>query len=201
MVRTLFAIARVLQPAVIFIEEIDSLLTKRSENENEASRRTKTEFLIQLDGAKVDEGDRMLIIGATNRPQELNEAARRRLVKRLYIPLPNFQARRYLIKKLSQSTNNEMSEDDFDAVANLSEGLSGADLDSLCREAAMNGMRESLISQGEVNPSVPPLCLAHLRRRLSAFRRVYHNLRSTPTSNGIMYSDHSKTKAIQLNLI
>jgi SpoVK/Ycf46/Vps4 family AAA+-type ATPase len=51
MVRTMFAVARCLQPVVIFIDEIDSLLTQRSDNENEASRRIKTEFLIQLDGA------------------------------------------------------------------------------------------------------------------------------------------------------
>ena len=63
------------------------MLTQRSETENEASRRIKTEFLIQLDGAGNGGEERLLLIGATNRPQELDEAARRRLVKRLYIPV------------------------------------------------------------------------------------------------------------------
>lgn len=73
---------------MIFIDEIDSLLSQRSETEHESSRRIKTEFLVQLDGAATGDEDRILVAGATNRPQELDEAARRRFVKRLYIPLP-----------------------------------------------------------------------------------------------------------------
>lgn len=64
------------------------MLSQRSDSEHESSRRIKTEFLVQLDGASTDSGERLLVIGATNRPQELDEAARRRFVKRLYIPLP-----------------------------------------------------------------------------------------------------------------
>ncbi|KAF9947892.1 hypothetical protein BGZ70_002449, partial [Mortierella alpina] len=78
LVRTLFAIAQELQPSVIFIDEVDSILTERSENEHEASRRLKTEFLLQFDGAGSNSDDRVLVMGATNRPQELDEAARRR---------------------------------------------------------------------------------------------------------------------------
>jgi len=83
MVRALFAVARCYPPAVIFVDEIDSLLTQRSENENEATRRLKTEFLIQWDGASTGALDRILLVGATNRPAELDEAARRRFVKRV----------------------------------------------------------------------------------------------------------------------
>lgn len=88
MVRALFTVARSYQPAVIFIDEVDSLLSQRSDGEHESSRRIKTEFLVQLDGATTDADERLLVIGATNRPQELDEAARRRFTKRLYIPLP-----------------------------------------------------------------------------------------------------------------
>ena len=90
LVRTLFRVAAYREPAVIFIDEIDSLLSQRSDGENEASRRIKTEFLVQLDGVEknCDGKDvRVLVVGATNRPQELDEAARRRFIKRLYIPL------------------------------------------------------------------------------------------------------------------
>ena len=85
MVKTMFAIAAIHQPTVIFIDEIDSLLS-RSEGDMESSRRLKTEFLVQLDGANTFQGEsgRILIIGATNRPDDLDEAARRRLQKKLY---------------------------------------------------------------------------------------------------------------------
>ena len=67
MVRALFGVARCHQPAVVFIDEIDSLLTQRSHNEHESSRRIKTEFLVQLDGATCTADERILIVGATNR--------------------------------------------------------------------------------------------------------------------------------------
>lgn len=76
------AVATVCQPAIIFIDEIDALLTKRQDGEFEATRRIKTEFLVQLDGTRTGAEDRVVVVGATNRPQELDEAARRRLSKR-----------------------------------------------------------------------------------------------------------------------
>jgi ATP-dependent 26S proteasome regulatory subunit len=71
-VRTLFAVASYRQPSVVFIDEVDSLLCQRSSDENEASRRIKTEFLVQLDGAGTDLSARVVIVGATNRPEVLN---------------------------------------------------------------------------------------------------------------------------------
>lgn len=77
MVRALFQIARELQPAIIFIDEVDSLLSERCTGEHEASRRLKTEFLVEFDGLPSGGTERVIVMAATNRPQELDEAALR----------------------------------------------------------------------------------------------------------------------------
>lgn len=142
LVRALFAVASVKQPSVVFIDEVDSLLTQRSSDENEASRRIKTEFLVQFDGAATGQDDVVLIIGATNRPQELDEAARRRFVRRLYVPLPDLETRQQLLGHLLGKNENCMTSDDIEAVATLTDGYSGADVTNLAREASMRPLRE-----------------------------------------------------------
>lgn len=141
MVRALFAVAKVHQPSVVFIDEIDSLLTSRSEGEHESSRKIKTEFLVQLDGANCVGEERVLVVGATNRPQELDDAARRRLVKRLYIPLPDSEARASILARLLGRERHEVSEDEMRSVSVMTEGYSGADMANLCREAAYGPIR------------------------------------------------------------
>ncbi|RWS25276.1 Fidgetin-like protein 1 [Leptotrombidium deliense] len=142
MVRTLFTIARIKQPAVIFIDEIDSLLTQRCDTEHEASRRLKTEFLVQFDGVTTAKNERLLVIGATNRPQELDEAARRRFVKKLYIPLPSDDAREEIVSRLMRNEKNNLSEEDKHNIASLTVGYSGADVSYLCQEAALGPIRK-----------------------------------------------------------
>ncbi|KAI1297029.1 hypothetical protein EDD11_007252 [Mortierella claussenii] len=142
MVRALFAVARCHQPAVIFMDEIDSLLTQRSDGEVEASRRIKTEFLVQFDGVGVGgEEDRILIVGATNRPQEIDEAARRRFQKRLYIPLPESQGRYGLMMRLLEKQAHELTQEQILDICERTAGYSGSDMTGLCREAALGPVR------------------------------------------------------------
>ncbi|KAG7279796.1 hypothetical protein CRUP_013706 [Coryphaenoides rupestris] len=141
MVRALFAIARCHQPAVIFIDEIDSLLSQRTDGEHDSSRRIKTEFLVQLDGAATAAEDRVLVVGATNRPQEIDEAARRRLAKRLYVPLPEAAARRQIVASLMARERNQLAAEELEDVVVAAEGFSGADMMQLCREAALGPIR------------------------------------------------------------
>ncbi|KAM3961838.1 fidgetin-like protein 1 [Aphomia sociella] len=171
MVRALFAVARCHQPAVIFIDEIDSLLTQRSDTEHEATRRIKTEFLVQFDGASTGEEDRLLIVGATNRPQELDEAARRRLVKRLYIPLPDVDARELIIRNLLENENSDLTQQHVSEIARLTDGYSGADMKSLCSEAAMGPIRSVPLSQIiSINrEKVRPVCVQDF---VNALQRV-----------------------------
>jgi SpoVK/Ycf46/Vps4 family AAA+-type ATPase len=141
-VKALFAIATYRQPAVVFIDEIDSLLCQRSADENEATRRMKTEFLVQLDGAGTDLDARVVIVGATNRPEELDEAVRRRFVKRLYIPLPDEESRSQLFGNLLGNVKHELSVEQISNLVDRTKGYSGADIKSLCTEAAMGPLRE-----------------------------------------------------------
>ncbi|KAL1922935.1 uncharacterized protein VTP21DRAFT_9311 [Calcarisporiella thermophila] len=157
MVRALFAVARVYQPSVVFIDEIDSLLTQRTDGEFDATRRMKTEFLIQFDGVTTDsDKDRILVVGATNRPQELDEAARRRFRKRLYIPLPECEARCSIVKNLLQGQKHSLTEEEIMDIGKLTEGYSGSDMDGLCREAALGPIRSirdiTSISAEDVRP-------------------------------------------------
>lgn len=142
MVRVLFAVARCHQPAVIFMDEIDSLLCQRTDGENEANRRIKTEFLVQFDGAGTNSEDRILIIGATNRPHEIDEAARRRLSKRLYIPLPESGARGTIVTNLMSKMTHCLTEDDLAVICQRTDGYSGSDMANLCKEAAMGPIRD-----------------------------------------------------------
>uniref|UniRef100_A0A3Q3W8Z6 Fidgetin-like protein 1 n=1 Tax=Mola mola TaxID=94237 RepID=A0A3Q3W8Z6_MOLML len=146
MVRALFAIARCHQPAVIFIDEIDSLLSQRTDGEHDSSRRIKTEFLVQLDGAATAAEDRILVVGATNRPQEIDEAARRRLAKRLYIPLPEAAARLQIVTNLMAQEKKHLREQDLESVVTATEGFSGADMTQLCKEAALGPIRSIQLS-------------------------------------------------------
>ncbi|PWA44579.1 hypothetical protein CTI12_AA525090 [Artemisia annua] len=145
LVRALFAVASCCQPAVIFVDEIDSLLSKRkSKDEHEEVRRLKTQFLLEMEGC--DSGnDQVLLIGATNRPKDLDEAARRRLTKRLYIPLPSAEARAWIVQNLLKKDNLfELSMEDLDIICNLTEGYSGSDMKNLVNDASMGPVREAL---------------------------------------------------------
>lgn len=145
LVRALFGVASCRQPAVIFVDEIDSLLSQRkSEGEHESSRRLKTQFLIEMEG--FDSGnEQVLLIGATNRPQELDEAARRRLTKRLYIPLPSSEARAWIVRNLLEKDGLlKLSKEEIDTICNKTEGYSGSDMKNLVKDASMGPLREAL---------------------------------------------------------
>lgn len=167
LVKTLFGVAAFREPSVVFIDEIDSLLTQRKSDDNESSRRIKTEFLVQLDGTGTSGQGRVLVIGATNRPQELDEAARRRFVKRLYIPLPDESDRACLLKVLLEANRNTLTEVDVQKLAADTKGFSGADLKALSQDAALGPIRQ-LGQKALETPveDIPPISYKHFRQAL-----------------------------------
>ncbi|XP_068558857.1 spastin-like isoform X2 [Cebidichthys violaceus] len=142
LVRALFSVARELQPSVIFIDEVDSLLCERREGEHDASRRLKTEFLIEFDGVQSGGDHRVLVMGATNRPQELDEAVLRRFSKRVYVALPVEETRFKLLKNLLGKHNNPLTHRELSQLARMTEGYSGSDLTSLAKDASLGPIRE-----------------------------------------------------------
>ncbi|KAK9690319.1 hypothetical protein RND81_09G119500 [Saponaria officinalis] len=148
MVRVLFDLARAYAPSTIFIDEIDSLCNSRgASGEHESSRRVKSELLVQVDGVNVSSSgeDRkiVMVLAATNFPWDIDEALRRRLEKRIYIPLPSFESRKELIK-INLRTVEVAADVNIDDVARRTEGYSGDDLTNVCRDASLNGMRRKI---------------------------------------------------------
>ncbi|KAL4328875.1 hypothetical protein AHAS_Ahas13G0243800 [Arachis hypogaea] len=132
MVRYLFDLARAYAPSTIFIDEIDSLCNARgASGEHESSRRVKSELLVQVDGVNNsstnEDGTRkiVMVLAATNFPWDIDEALRRRLEKRIYIPLLNFESRKELIRINLKTVAPDVNIDD---VARRTEGYSGDDL-------------------------------------------------------------------------
>jgi SpoVK/Ycf46/Vps4 family AAA+-type ATPase len=182
LVRALFQLAKLLAPSIIFVDEIDSLLSARSGGEHEATRRIKTEFLIQwsdlqkaaagrdMSDKEKEKGDatRVLVLAATNLPWAIDEAARRRFVRRQYIPLPEDWVRKKQVHTLLSHQKHELTERDMDRLVRLTEStfiltyfcmdrahidystdFSGSDITALAKDAAMGPLRslgEKLLS-------------------------------------------------------
>ena len=141
LVRELFNLARDKQPSIVFIDEVDSIAQSRGGQEHDALRRVKTEFLTGMDGLSSKQTDRIVVIGATNLPYEIDAAFRRRFERRIYIPLPDFEARKQIFKINTKGIDLDPSID-FDYLARKTEGYSGADIALICREAIMIPGRE-----------------------------------------------------------
>ncbi|KAG5306889.1 SPAST protein, partial [Acromyrmex insinuator] len=173
LVRALFAIAREFQPSVIFIDEVDSLLSERKDNEHEASRRLKTEFLVEFDGLPCNPEERVLVMAATNRPQELDEAALRRFTKRVYVTLPDSQTRIVLLRRLLAKHNDPLTLEELNEMAVLTEGYSGSDLTGLAKDAALGPIRElnpDQVKELDLN-SVRNITMQDFRDSLKRIRR------------------------------
>lgn len=149
LVRALFLMARALAPSIIFVDEIDSLLSVRSDSgEHETSRRIKTEFLVQWSalqhaaaGKDHEDVSRVLVLAATNLPWVIDEAARRRFVRRQYIPLPEPETRAHHMDKLLSRQKNAMTDKERAKLVELTDGFSGSDLTALAKDAAMGPLR------------------------------------------------------------
>ncbi|MEN2999312.1 MAG: ATP-binding protein [Acidilobaceae archaeon] len=149
-------------PVVVFIDEVDALLGYHS-TEIGGEVRVRNQFLKEMDGVL----DKMLrvhlyVIAATNKPWKLDEAFLRRFQKRVYVPLPNKEARRELLGKLTEKLR--LSNVDLDELAEMLEGYSGSDIRDVVQDAYMITVREVFERGGSGEPR--PLSMEDFRRVL-----------------------------------
>lgn len=191
LVRALFALAKAMAPSIIFVDEIDSLLSQRSgSGEHEATQRIKTEFLIQWSdlqraaagresspspGGKNGEGrgdaNRVLVLAATNLPWAIDDAARRRFVRRQYIPLPEPETRATQLRTLLGQQKHSLTDADITELVQLTDGFSGSDITALAKDAAMGPLRslgEALLHM--TMDQIRPIELGDFRASLRTIR-------------------------------
>ncbi|KAJ8752665.1 hypothetical protein K2173_005554 [Erythroxylum novogranatense] len=143
-VKAVFSLASKIAPSVVFVDEVDSMLGRRENpGEHEAMRKMKNEFMVNWDGLRTKDTERVLVLAATNRPFDLDEAVIRRLPRRLMVNLPDAPNRAKILKVIL--AKEDLSLDvDFDAIANMTDGYSGSDLKNMCVTAAHRPIKEIL---------------------------------------------------------
>ncbi|CDR96148.1 ATPase, AAA family domain containing protein, putative [Babesia bigemina] len=153
-IKALFKVAHFDSPSIIFIDEVDAVLGKRSTNEADLSIRMKNQLLQMMDGLHCGTNDgTVVVIAATNRPMMLDDAALRRFGKRVLIPLPDLETRKaFLHDTLRKNCNGncELSSDELDQIAASTEGWNGSDLLALCTKAAEYSYDDTVEAYGGI---------------------------------------------------
>ena len=144
-IREVFRKGRTAAPAIIFFDELDAIVPRRGlgYGDSGASERVISQLLTELDG--IETLQNVLVIAATNRPDILDPAVMRpgRFDRLIYVPSPDFDSLKEIFKihACSMPLSRDVS---LDELARRSQGYSGADIEAICREAAMNALREDV---------------------------------------------------------
>ncbi|KAJ9195031.1 hypothetical protein DTO166G4_4100 [Paecilomyces variotii] len=146
LVNAVFSLARKLQPSIVFIDEIDAVLGTRRSGEHEASGMVKAEFMTHWDGLtsanSMGEPQRVMVLGATNRIQDIDEAILRRMPKKFPVTLPPAPQRLRILALILKDTKIDRENFDLDYLVRMMAGMSGSDIKEACRDAAMVPIRE-----------------------------------------------------------
>ena len=179
LVTAVFTLAWKIQPCIIFIDEIDSFLGTRKSNEHEAVTSMKTEFMSLWDGFITDNDARVMVLAATNRPWDIDEAILRRLPRAFEVPLPDARQRQRILSVLLRGEDvdetlwadgEEEEGEEGDAtehgvgsgsvlaeIAAATEGYSGSDLQDLCKQAALLPIHDLLEEEDAAAASGRPM--------------------------------------------
>ncbi|XP_014501810.1 ATPase family AAA domain-containing protein 1 [Vigna radiata var. radiata] len=173
LVAAIFSLAHKLQPAIIFIDEVDSFLGQRRPTDHEALLNMKTEFMALWDGFTTDKNAQVMVLAATNRPSELDEAILRRLPQAFEIGIPDQKERADILNVILKGERIEENID-FDHIAFLCEGYTGSDLFDLCKKAAYFPIRDLLDEEkkGRSVSAPRPLSQLDLEKALATSRKT-----------------------------
>ncbi|KKA26044.1 hypothetical protein TD95_000347, partial [Thielaviopsis punctulata] len=148
LVRAVFSLARKMQPAIIFIDEIDAVLRTRASSDHEASGMVKAEFMALWDGlvsaSSSGQPARIVVLGATNRMHDIDEAILRRMPKKFPVPLPAKDQRRRILQLVLANAKIDDEAFSMEYLVRVTSGMSGSDIKEACRDAAMVPVREFL---------------------------------------------------------
>ncbi|SPO05067.1 probable MSP1 AAA ATPase protein [Cephalotrichum gorgonifer] len=148
LVRAVFTLARKMQPAIVFIDEIDAVLRMRANSDHEASAMVKAEFMTLWDGlasaSPSGQPARIVVLGATNRIHDIDEAILRRMPKKFAIPLPGAEQRLRILNLILSDAKTDAEDFNIDYIVKVTAGMSGSDIKEACRDAAMVPVREFL---------------------------------------------------------
>ncbi|GCC11757.1 ATP-dependent zinc metalloprotease FtsH [archaeon] len=162
-------------PSIIFIDELDAIAPKREEVHGEVERRVVAQLLSLMDGLK--SRGRVVVIGATNRPDTIDPALRRpgRFDREIIIGVPDRNARKEILQ--IHTRGMPLTEDvDLDEFADITHGFVGADLEALCKEAAMNTLRRILPEINLEEDTVPPEILESLEVTKEDFKEAWKSI-------------------------
>lgn len=147
-----FLVARCRQPAVVFISDVDLLLSAQLSEESPVNR-LKAELLMQLDSVLTSAEEHVLVVCSTSKPEEIPESLRRYFTKRLLIPLPDGTARHQIISQLLSQNNYCLSDKEMSLLVQRTEGFSGLDVAQLCQEALVSPLHGIAGTDLSIHPS------------------------------------------------
>ncbi|KAI5287618.1 hypothetical protein KEM54_005866 [Ascosphaera aggregata] len=193
LVNAVFSLARKLEPTIVFIDEIDAVLGTRRSGEHEASGMVKAEFMTHWDGLTSantsGQPQRVLILGATNRIHDIDDAILRRMPKKFPVNLPSPQQRLRILGLLLKDTKIDRQNFDLPYLVKTMSGMSGSDIKEACRDAAMVPVRELIRSKRESGVNIAAVQPSDVRgmRTTDFFRNAdgTKKIRTTPSNTAL----------------
>ena len=173
-VKAIFSFAEKIQPCIIFIDEIDSMLRNRSDFEHASTYSIKTQFLQEMDRIE-NEGMKVVVVAATNNPHSLDKALYRRLPRSYTVEKPGVQARVDILKRLTAKEKPPVKQPDIDWIAEHTDGMSGSDLKDVYKASAAvrnEFFSRQLLESGVISTSPGPIRRPHWESAISKIRHT-----------------------------